>query len=168
MQSFLLTIREHNGKDVNEATSELTSIFKSVSSEIKASSKSSSILKVKKRKTVQNKNKEWFDQDCEALYRNLTSVASSLTNKCNDANKLRSYYTVRKQNKTLIRKKQRNYKSKLLSSLVDLESKDSKTFWNVINKFKNCEARRNDPSSNIYSEEWHSYFNRLMNVNLDE
>ena len=37
LQSFQLTIRDHNGKDVNEATPELTSIFKRVSSEIKAS-----------------------------------------------------------------------------------------------------------------------------------
>ena len=36
--------------------------------------------------------------------------------------KLRNYYTLHKQYKKLIRKKQRNYKSKLLSSLVDLES----------------------------------------------
>ena len=81
---------------------------------------------------------------------------------------MRKYYTLRKQYKRLIRKKQRNYKSKLLSPLVDLGSKDSKTFWNVINKSKNCEAGRNDPSSNISSEEWHIYFIRLMNVNLDE
>ena len=33
---------------------------------------------------------------------------------------------------------------------------------------KNYEAGRNDPSSNISSEEWYSYFNRLMNVNIDE
>ena len=49
-----------------------------------------------------------------------------------------------------------------------MESKDSKTFWNAINKFKNCEAGRNGHSSIIYSEEWHYNFNRLMNVNLDE
>ena len=54
----------HNVKDDNEATSDLTSIFKHVISEIKASSKSSSMLNVKKRNTVR-KNKEWFDQDCK-------------------------------------------------------------------------------------------------------
>ena len=57
---------------------------------------------------------------------------------------------------------------KLLSSLVDLESKDSKTFWNVINKFKNGEAEQNDPSSNISPDEWHSYFNNLLSVRVEE
>ena len=45
LQSFQWTIREHNGKDVNEATSELTSTFQS-----SESSKSSNLLKVKKTK----------------------------------------------------------------------------------------------------------------------
>ena len=55
-----------------------------------------------------------------------------------------------------------------MSSLVDLESKDSKTFWNVINKFKNGEAEQNDPSSNISPDEWHSYFNNLLSVRVEE
>ena len=114
------------------------------------------------------KHKKWFDQDCDTLYRNLKSTARSLTSNCNDTNKLKNYYKLRKSYKQLIRKKQRQYKSKLLSSLVDLESKDSKTFWNVINKFKNGEAEQNDPSSNISPDEWHSYFNNLLSVRVEE
>ena len=99
--------------------------------------------KVKKRKPVR-KHKLWFDQDSDTLYRNLKST----TKNCNDANKLMNYYKLRKNYKRLIHKKQRNYKSKQLTSLEDLESKDSKTFWNVINRFKNGDYGQNDPSLN--------------------
>ena len=49
---------------------------------------------LKNERQCEKKNKEWFDQDCEALYRNLKSVARSLTNYCNVANKLSIYYTL--------------------------------------------------------------------------
>ena len=38
----------------------------------------------------------------------------------------------------------------------------------MINKFKNGEAEQNDPSSNISPDEWHSYFNNLLSVRVEE
>ena len=38
----------------------------------------------------------------------------------------------------------------------------------MINKFKNGEAEQNDPSSNISPDEWHTYFNNLLSVRVEE
>ena len=45
LQNFQFTIRENNAQDINEATSELTSIFKHVRSEIKTHSKLSLVVR---------------------------------------------------------------------------------------------------------------------------
>ena len=45
--------------------------------------------------------------------------------------------------------KQRHYKSKLLNSVIELENNDSKSFWKVVNEFKNSDTSVIDQSSNI-------------------
>ena len=98
------------------------------------------------------------------MYRNLKSVARNLPKSCIVPGSLQHYYLLCKQYKRLIKKKQRQYKSKLLSSLIDLESRDSTSFWKVINDFKNSDSSVSDQSSNIAPDAWFQYFNGLMNV----
>ena len=88
LQNVQLTIRENNAEGINEAASELSSIFKQISSDINTHSKLA-LQHTKKRKTVR-KHKKWFDQDGDTLYRNLKSTARSLTSNCNDTNKLKN------------------------------------------------------------------------------
>ena len=69
----------------------------------------------------------------------------------------------------MIRKKQRQYKSKLLNSLINLENNDAKSFWKVVNEFKKSDTSVSDQSSNIAPDAWFQYFNGLMNVKgIDE
>ena len=120
--------------------------------------------KVKTKKKKVKRNKQWFDQDCDSLYRNLKSVARNLPKSCIFPGSLQHYYLLRKQYKHLIKKKQRQYKSKLLSSLIDLESMDSTSFWKVSDDFKNSDSSVSDQSSNIAPDAWFQYLNGLMNV----
>ena len=97
------------------------------------------------------------------------SSAGTLSKSCNVPGKLQYYYALRKQYKQLIRKKQRQYKSKLLNSLINLENNDAKSFWKVVNEFKNSDTSISDQSSNIAPDAWFQYFNGLMNVKgIDE
>ena len=81
---------------------------------------------------------------------NFKSTARTSSKSCNVPGKLYYYYALRKQYKQLIRKKQRQYKSKLfLNSLIDLENNDSKSFWKVVNEFKNSDTSVSDQHSNI-------------------
>ena len=97
------------------------------------------------------------------MYRNLKSVARNLP-KSFVPGSLQHYSLICKQYKLLIKKKQRQYESKLLSSLKDLESRDATSFWKVINDFKNSDSSVSDQSSNIAPDAWFQYFNGSMNA----
>ena len=45
-----------------------------------------------------------------------------------------------------------------------MESRDSTSFWKVINDFKNSDSSVSDQSSNIAPDAWFQYFNGLMNA----
>ena len=99
--------------------------------------------------TSSKRKKKWFDHDCDSLYRNLKSTARTLSKSCNVPSKLQYYFSLSKQYKQLIRMKQQHYKSKLLNSVIELENNDSKSFWKVVNEFKNSDTSVIDQSSNI-------------------
>ncbi|VDI51803.1 Hypothetical predicted protein [Mytilus galloprovincialis] len=52
----------------------------------------------------------------------------------------------------------------MLDSLLELEDKNPKAYWDIINKFKCSDKDISDQSSNIPSDEWYNYFNKLLNV----
>ena len=126
--------------EINEATESITSIYQTINLSLNDSFN----RKVKTKKKKVKRNKKWFDQNCDSLYRNLKSVARILPKSCNVPGSLQHYYLLRKQYKRLIKKKQREYKSKLPSSLIDLESRDSTSFSKVINDFKNSNSSVSD------------------------
>ena len=161
IQNFLSFSWDPNKSDINEATENISSIYQVINKSLNESFSCKVKTKCKK---IKKKNKKWFDQDCDSMYRNLKSIARSLPKSCNKPGILQHYYLLRKQYKKLIRKKQRMYKNKLLGSLIDLESRDSKSFWKVINDFKNSDSSVSDQSSNIAPDAWYQYFNGLMNV----
>ena len=45
-----------------------------------------------------------------------------------------------------------------------MESRDSTSFWKVINDFKNRDSSVSDQGSNIAPDAWFQYFNGLMNA----
>ncbi|CAC5363082.1 unnamed protein product [Mytilus coruscus] len=52
----------------------------------------------------------------------------------------------------------------MLDSLLELIDKKPKTYWDIINKFKYSDKDISDQSSNIPSDEWYNYFDKLLNV----
>ncbi|CAC5381664.1 unnamed protein product [Mytilus coruscus] len=52
----------------------------------------------------------------------------------------------------------------MLDSLLELEDKNPKAYWDIINKFKYSDKDISDQSSNIPSDEWYNYFDKLLNV----
>ena len=137
IQNFLSFSWDPNKSDINEATENISSIYQVINKSLNESFSCKVKTKCKK---IKKKNKKWFDQDCDSMYRNLKSIARSLPKSCNKPGILQHYYLLRKQYKRLIRKKQRMYKNKLLGSLIDLESRDSRSFWKVINDFNKHSA----------------------------
>ncbi|CAC5420642.1 unnamed protein product [Mytilus coruscus] len=52
----------------------------------------------------------------------------------------------------------------MLDSLLELEDKNPKAYWDIINKFKYSDKDISDQSSNIPSDEWYNNFDKLLNV----
>ena len=56
----------------------------------------------------------------------------------------------------------RQFKGKMLRGLLESEKKNSKEFWNSVNKL--MERQKSDPSADISPEKWLDYFKSLMNI----
>ena len=114
-------------------------------------------------------NKPWFDRDCSSLKRSIRSLASRISNMGQTNNELIKHnYKEKKKYKTLIRKKHRQYKAKLLNNLVDMGKTNPNEFWKVIDRFKNEGGILSEKSGNISPEDWSNYFNQLLNINKEK
>ena len=89
--------RDLNKNDINDATEDLTSISQNINSSLKAHFHSKT--ETRRFQKPSKRKKEWFDQDCDSLYRNLKSSARTLSKSCNVPGKLQYYYAHRKQYK---------------------------------------------------------------------
>ena len=145
--------------DTESATAKLSNIYNNVGTIIGAIRPRITL------KTKKKKNKAWFDRDCSALKRSVRDLARRISNRQANNELIKHYYNEKKRYKTLIRKKHRQYKAKILNDLVDLEKLNPKEFWNLIDKFKNEGGAPSEKSGNISPEDWSSYFKRLLNSN---
>ena len=166
IQTFLNRGWDASQSDVNEATSNITSIFQNI--KISLDSQAAISRNPGRKAKKKRKNKPYFDNECESVYHTLTQTARSLSKNKLNSEKLKHYFKLRKDFKRLVRKKARQNKAKILNSLIELEDRNPKAFWDIINKFKNSDKEVSDQSSNIAPDEWCSYFKNIMNLNVDK
>ena len=76
-------------------------------------------------------------------------------------------YSTRKLYYKLMRKKHRQFKNKMFSSLLESEKRNPKVFWNCVNEL--MEKQTTDPSTEISSEKWVERFKviRLQRSGID-
>ena len=107
-------------------------------------------------------NKVWHDDECKIKLRHLKSLGRIVTkSQWNKNLRLRVLYEKRQYNK-ILRKKYRNYKSKLLNSMLHASEINHTEFWNFLNPLK---EKSEDPSTSISPQDWFAYFKDLMNKN---
>ncbi|CAC5379319.1 unnamed protein product [Mytilus coruscus] len=164
VQLFLGKERVLQRNGVDEATEDLTDIFHNILDRIRSHLNLPKGNRFKSKKRKRKKSSLGFDSECESVYRNLIQSSRSLSKGSVNEEKLKNYYGQKKQFKKLVRKKTRQYKAKLLDSLLELEDKNPKAYWDIINKFKYSDKDISDQSSNIPSDEWYNYFDKLLNV----
>ena len=100
-----------------------------------------------------------------ALKRSIRNLARRISNGQVDNMLIKHYYSEKKRYNTLVRKKHRQYKAKILNSLVDMEKTNPNEFWKLIDKFKNEVGNPSERSGNISPEDWSVYFRSLLNSN---
>ncbi|CAG2193381.1 unnamed protein product [Mytilus edulis] len=164
VKSFLSKDRVPQRNGVDEATEDLTDIFNNILDKLRSHLNLPKGNRFKSKKRKRKKSSLGFDSECESMYRNLIQSSRSLSKGSVNEEKLKNYYGLKKQFKKLVRKKTRQYKAKMLDSLLELEDKNPKAYWDIINKFKYSDKDISDQSSNIPSDEWYNYFNKLLNV----
>ena len=107
-------------------------------------------------------HKVWHDDECKIKLRHLKGLGRILTkSQWNKNLRLRVLYEKRQYNK-ILRKKYRNYKSKLLNSMLDASEINHTEFWKFLNPLK---EKSEDPSTSISPHDWFAYFKDLMNKN---
>jgi len=80
----------------------------------------------------------------------------------NNGDLIQYYYKCRKEYKALVRKKNRTYKAKTLGTLLDMEHKNPKAFWSVIDRFRNCGNAGKEQANNIDPDIWRDHFKGLL------
>ena len=75
-------------------------------------------------------------------------------------------YSTRKLYNTLKRKTHRQFKNKMLSSLLESEKRNPKKFWNCVNEL--MEKQKTDPSTETSSEKCVEHFKSIMNIEYSD
>ena len=107
------------------------------------------------------KNKKWYDYTCYEMSKRLKLISKLVTKSPFNPYLRGSLVTTKKEYNKLIKYKKREWKNEMINKLENMESKNSKEYWNLIEKIKGEKERKNisDPEyfqnffKKIYSEE---------------
>ncbi|CAC5355063.1 unnamed protein product [Mytilus coruscus] len=148
LQQFLGKDRVLQRNGVDEATDDLTDIFRNIINKIRSHLNLPKGNRFKAKNRKQKKSSLGFDSECESMHRTLIQSSRSLSNCSVNEEKLKNYYRLKKQFKNLVRKKQKKN-----TTVMELEDKNPKAYWDIINKFKYSDKDISDQSFNIPSDE---------------
>ncbi|XP_006822537.1 uncharacterized protein LOC102802199, partial [Saccoglossus kowalevskii] len=115
-------------------------------------------LKKNKRKS---KQKNWFDQDCWSLRKELRSLSRLLQKYPQDPYIRGKFFQTRKQYKKLIKHKSNQ---KMIAQLKELENSKSDTskFWKILREMNGENPSNNN--GNVQPGDWLVYFKTLLNT----
>ena len=58
----------------------------------------------------------------------------------------------------------KKFKETLMQKISELEEKEPKKYWNLVNELRTLETRDFDCASNIQASNWENYYKQLLNV----
>ena len=100
-----------------------------------------------------NKNKEWFNEDCEKLRKEYMQSKNKLREANNTDEKNiaqnnfnQKFYAYKK----FIKKAQRKHNKELQKHIRNLKSSDPKAYWNILNKSKDSNKTMGNISLNVF------------------
>ena len=84
-----------------------------------------------------------------------------------DQHAIQKFIGYKKKYKKCLKKAEKSYMTSLTNMLLDLESKNPKEFWNMINKMRSCCSEQNNKDEYIKVSTWIDHFKRLFNKEKD-
>jgi hypothetical protein len=159
--SYLTKSYSWDGVSVNQATNELTDIMINVADgSLKRKCKHKNKNK-KKRKNL----KLGFDTECYIMRKEMRSLGKAVRRNPYNLNLREKFVYQSRKYKKMLRKKEKEYREKILSNLCSLESTNPKQFWSLVNKLKTSDS--NSEGSDIESDRWVEHFETLYNCTPD-
>ena len=138
--------------DIDSNVEDLKNIFKT------SLENSKSRLKNKKRH-IKKPKKAWYDKSCYEIGKRLQLVAKLVSNSPNDPYLRGSLVKTRKEYKKLLKFKKREWKKSMIQKLEQIEEKDPKEYWKMVNEMR---EKKNSESSISDVEYFTNYFEKLF------
>ena len=116
------------------------------------------------RKNTRNKNKKHhkmgFDEECKMMKKHLLQLGKLITKHPKDQTIYGHFISQKKKFKKLVKQKFQESKEQILNEIMNLENKDPKKFWKLLNDLRNKKKENSNP---IDINHWSTYFNNLHN-----
>ena len=122
-------------------------------------------LKNKRPKKQQQSKKKWFNDECRKLKSRLNSAKKLVQANPLDPNSRLNFLLVRREYKRCLRKSEKSFRNSLTNKLLDMEGKDPKSFWKIIDDMRSWGSYKNDPGDCIEPSKWVDHFKVLFSDN---
>ena len=156
INTFLSTQFDINDNGIDSACSKFEDIVISVA---KQSLRMKSLSRTKK-----HISKKWYDEQLYIKRRDLNRKASNMFKNPFIRSPRDSYFKCYRQYRKLVKYKKKSFTQTVISQLDDLETKDPKTYWKLVNSLKE-DSQSDSPEKSIESDTWYNYFENLNTVN---
>ncbi|KAK3082441.1 hypothetical protein FSP39_009605 [Pinctada imbricata] len=124
---------------------------------------------IRKRKVTKKKcRKKWYDGDCRELKRMLNRANRKfILNPC-DMSAREAFFRVRKMYKKTLKFKNKLFKIQLIEKINNIDSKNNKEFWEVVDELKIIDGSKYDNKAALISgETWVWHFKNLLQKRID-
>ena len=108
----------------------------------------------------QHKSKKWYDEELYIKRRDLNRKASNMFKEPFNKSLRNSSFKCYK----LVKYKKKNFTKSIISQLDDLETKDPKTYWILVNSLKDEDSHSDGPEKSTESDKRCNYFENLNSV----
>ena len=115
-------------------------------------------------KSKKSKSKKWFDQELYCKRRTLNNSANKLFCQPFNRSVRCSYFKQYREYRKLVKYKKKNFKKKIIEQLDELETKDPKQYWKLVNSLKEDNEPAFGPELAIDSDSWSDYFQNLHSI----
>ena len=112
----------------------------------------------------QHKSKKWYDEELYIKRRDLNRKASNIFIEPFNKSLRNSDFKCYRQYRKLVKYKKKKITKSIISQLEDLETKDPKTYWKLVNSLKDGDSHSDGPEKSVESDKLYNYFENLNSV----
>jgi hypothetical protein len=112
------------------------------------------------------KHKNWFDNNCHRILRDLTKLGSLLRKDPFNKTLLLKYKHDRKMYKKLVQHKKASFQNKIIDKLSTMENEQPKAFWKLFDDLNSFHKK--SKQNPVSSEDWIKHFQSIMCKNVED